>query len=222
MDPMRLLADQRCVLCEQRGALLCRPCRRSLPWLRGPLCPRCGEPDPHERVQCVVCGRLSAAVSSARSALAHDGGGGALVRAWKDAARVPVADVAAACVLGAVPRPAADVLVPVPGARARVAWRGVDGPAALADLLGRGWGLPVRHDVLARVRDRPQRGLSAAARRRNAVGSMVATGRVAGVVVLIDDVLTTGATVRAAAHHLRRAGADRVEVVTFVRVATIP
>jgi predicted amidophosphoribosyltransferase len=41
------------------------------------------------------------------------------------------------------------------------------------------------------------------------------------IVVLIDDVLTTGATVRAAAHHLRAAGADRVDVVTFARVATI-
>jgi predicted amidophosphoribosyltransferase len=80
----------------------------------------------------------------------------------------------------------------------------------------------VRDDVLVRIRDRPQRGLTAAQRRRNAAGSIVPRARLVGRAVLVDDVLTTGATVRAAAHCLRRAGADRVDVVTFARVATIP
>ncbi len=144
------------------------------------------------------------------------------MRAWKDAARAPVAELAARCVLAATPRPVADLVVPVPPARARAAWRGVDGPAALADLLGRAWAVPVRHDVLERVRDRPQRGLTAVERRRNAAGSIAARAEVRGRVLLIDDVLTTGATVRAAAHRLRSVGADRVDVVTFARVATIP
>ena len=75
--------------------------------------------------------------------------------------------------------------------------------------------------VLERIRDRPQRGLTAAQRRRNVAGSIIHRRAIDGRVVLVDDVLTTGATVRAAAHHLRRAGADRIEVVTFARVATI-
>jgi predicted amidophosphoribosyltransferase len=221
MDPLRVLADHRCVVCDARGAVLCARCRPQLPWLAGPLCARCGEPDPYARLRCALCMRLGSGVASARSAIAHDAVGGSIVRAWKDAARTSVAPLAAACIVAAVPRRAADVIVPVPAARARAAWRGVDGPAALAVLLGRAWGLPVRGDVLLRVRDRPQRGLTAAQRRRNAAGSMVARGSITGRVLLIDDVLTTGATVRAAALSLRRAGAEQVDVVTFARVATI-
>lgn len=221
MDPLRLLADQRCVACGARGSLVCRPCRAALPWLTGPLCPRCGEPGAHLRFRCGLCGRLGPAVATARSALALDGAGSALVRAWKDGARTPVASVAAACVHGVVPRPAADAVVAVPAAAARAAWRGVDGPADLAALLARGWDLPLRHDALRRVDARAQRGLDARSRRRNAAEAFQPGAPIAGRVVLVDDVLTTGATAWAAARALRRAGAARVDVVTLARVATI-
>lgn len=221
MDPLRLLADQRCAVCGATGALLCRGCRVALPWLGGTLCPRCGEPDPHARLRCARCAQLGRAVATARSALALDAGGAALVRAWKDAARAPLADVAAACVAAAVPRPQADAVVPVPAAVARAAWRGVDGPGDLAVRLARLWRLPLRCDLLRRVDERPQRGLDATARRRNAAAAFRAVAATTGRVVLIDDVLTTGATARAAARALRGAGATRVDVVTLARVATI-
>lgn len=160
-------------------------------------------------------------MATARSALALVDGGAALLRAWKDAARVPVADLAAACVAAAIPRPRADAIAPVPAAVARAAWRGVDGPGDLAARLARIWGLPLRHDLLRRIDERPQRGLDAEARRRNAADAFRGTGAAAGRIVLIDDVLTTGATARAAAQTLRRAGATRVDVVTLARVATI-
>lgn len=222
MDPLRLVADQRCVVCATRGAVLCAACRARLPWLRGPLCPRCGEPDPHARVRCPVCERLGGGIRTARSAIAHDGDGGRVVRAWKDGARAPVAVLAARCLIGAVPPPLVDLVVPVPPARDRVAWRGVDGPALLAELLGRAWSIPVEQAALERVGERPQRGLTAAQRRRNAATSFAVRADVRGRVLLVDDVLTTGATVRAAALRLRQAGATHVDVVTFARVATIP
>ena len=65
---------------------------------------------------------------------------------------------------------------------------------------------------------RRQRGLSRADRRRNVSGAFVAKGRVPASVVLVDDVLTSGATANAAASALRKAGARRVEIVTFARV----
>ncbi len=220
MDPLRLLADQRCVACDDPGTLLCPACRSGLPWLRGPLCPRCGEPGPPDRLRCPVCERLGRAVRSARTAIALDGTGAAIVRAWKDGARHPVAGLAAALVAAAVPPPAVDVIVAVPPARDRAAWRGVDGPQALAGVLATRWRLPLLRGALERVDDRPQRGLSRSARQRRARGLYRAVAPVAGRVLLVDDVLTTGATAAACTRRLRRAGARSVDVVTLARVVT--
>ena len=110
--------------------------------------------------------------------------------------------------------------MPIPGAPSRVAWRGVDGPSDLARVLGRRWRLPVRTDVLERVHERPQRGLSAGQRQHNAAGAFVAGRTVEGRIVLVDDVMTTGATLRAGVRQLRQAGAEQVDVVTFARVVT--
>jgi len=203
-----------------RGAIVCRLCRGSLPWLAGPLCPRCGEPEREAVIRCPVCRRLGTAVGTVRSAIALSDVGNKLMRSWKDGARAPVAELAAACVVAAVPRPTGDLIVPIPGARSRVAWRGIDGPCDLARMLACRWHLPVRTDLLERVHERPQRGLTAAQRQHNAAGAFAARGVVEGRVVLVDDVMTTGATLRAGVRQLRQAGAERVDVVTFARVVT--
>lgn len=152
----------------------------------------------------------------ARSALVHADGAARLVRAWKDEPRPGLAIVAAHALVASVPRPGG-VLVPVPMVRDRAAWRGVDAPRDLARRLAVLWQLPV-HDALERVGSRPQRGRSASARRRNATRSFRATRTVPARVVLVDDVMTTGATLRACAARLREAGAEQVEAVTVTRV----
>jgi predicted amidophosphoribosyltransferase len=83
-------------------------------------------------------------------------------------------------------------------------------------------GLPVTEALARRVETAAQAGLSAAERRRNVAGafSAVRPAPVAGrVVVLVDDVLTTGATARACARALRDAGARAVHVLTLARAA---
>lgn len=128
------------------------------------------------------------------------------------------ADVAAGLVLAVVePPPAVAIVVPVPALEARSAWRGGDGAASLAGALAEAWQLelagPLRRDGI-----RPQRGLDREARRRNARAQFRAVCAVEGHVVLVDDVYTTGATADVCARLLRRAGAARVDVVTFARV----
>ena len=98
------------------------------------------------------------------------------------------------------------------------AWRRGDVPSrSLAVALGGRWRLPAR-DVLERVRSLPrQRGLSLDARRHNVRGSVAARLELPPTVCVVDDVYTSGATVDACATACRRAGARRVEVVTFAR-----
>jgi predicted amidophosphoribosyltransferase len=216
MPLLDLIADQRCVGCERVGRLLCPACRHSLPWLGGDVCGRCGEPGPARPLRCARCRALGRRIAFARSALRHDAAGAHLVRAWKDAGRAAVAGLAAQCLVAAGPRPSG-LLVPVPVVPARAAWRGVDGPAALARILADRWGLP-RADLLERRTSTPQRGLGATARRRNAAAGFAVVGQPPETVILVDDVLTTGATLRACAARLHEAGARRIGAVTFTRV----
>jgi ComF family protein len=115
------------------------------------------------------------------------------------------------------------VLVPVPLHPRRRRERGFNQAELLAREVGRRARLPVAPSALVRRKDTvAQAGLSAAARRRNVRGAFAVRRRaaVAGkVVVLVDDVLTTGATASACASLLRDAGASEVRLLAVARVA---
>lgn len=141
----------------------------------------------------------------------------AVVAAWKERGLRGLADLAADVVFDLVAEPAVDALAFVPADGDRSVKRGHHPAERLARELGRRWGLPVV-DGLGRTRDRRrQRGLTLQARRANVRGVFVARGRVPPRLALLDDVYTTGSTVSAAASALRKAGARRVDVVTFAR-----
>ncbi len=114
-------------------------------------------------------------------------------------------------------------LVPVPLARARARERGFNQSALLAAALGGSWGLPLWDTVLERTRvTRTQTRLTPDARRTNVAGAFRAvdaeTGTLAGShPVLVDDVVTTGATLVACAAALHAAGARIISVITFGR-----
>ena len=110
-------------------------------------------------------------------------------------------------------------LVPVPLHRGRLLRRGYDQAALLTRALSRTTGLPLRPTLLRRVRaTRRQVGLTEAERTENLHGAFATCGPIPpGPVVLVDDVLTTGATARAASAALREAGARWVYVLTLAR-----
>jgi len=116
----------------------------------------------------------------------------------------------------------AQALVPVPLHPRRQRTRGFNQSELLADALGRGAGIVVAASALVRREDtRSQTGLTAAARRANVKGAFAVRRRaqIAGrTVVLVDDVLTTGATASACAQALRAAGAREVRLLTAARV----
>ena len=119
-----------------------------------------------------------------------------------------------------VTRPERAVLIPVPLAAGRLRARGYNQAAALARALGAAWRLPVGEHVLERTRETvSQTALDPDARRRNVKGAFRAT-RTPGpaeIAVLIDDVLTTGATLLAAGTALAERGWSPAGAVTFAR-----
>jgi ComF family protein len=135
----------------------------------------------------------------------------------------PLGDLLAGLGLSALPGAAPDFLVPVPLHRRRERERGYNQALLVARRLERAWGVPVAADVLVRLTaTAPQTHLDAPARRRNVrkAFSVRRPEAIAGRhVVLVDDVLTTGATAGECARVLTRAGASAVGVLTIARTA---
>jgi predicted amidophosphoribosyltransferase len=212
-----VVLPRRCAVCALPGRDLCGACRSTLTPITPPVCERCGAPGPWPVRRCAECSGRRLAFAEARAAIVYDAGARSFVRAWKEHGRRSLAATAAGLVVESVRRPEDGCLVPVPGDPVR-AWERGDTPArSLAVELGRLWALPVC-DVLRRSRALPrQRGLSLDERRRNARGSVVATGEVCRTACIVDDVYTSGATADACASAAKRAGARCVSVVTLAR-----
>jgi ComF family protein len=211
-----VLLPRRCLVCGQVAEELCERCLAALPRLPPPFCARCGAPTGWPVRRCGECAGRRLAFASAHAAVAYDPVVRALVAGWKEHGRRNVAALAADIVTATVHLPVADALVPVPADAERRARRGHSPAARLAAQLGARWELPVR-DVLVRRPGQRQRGLALAERRRNVRAAFRAVASAPARVVLVDDVYTSGSTAAAAASALRRAGATRVEVVTFAR-----
>jgi ComF family protein len=113
----------------------------------------------------------------------------------------------------------ATCVVPMPLGASRLRQRGYNQSVALARVLGRSWQLPVVHVLLRQHNTAAQSGLPAAARRSNVDGVFYAPQGLADAAVLVDDVVTSGATVRSAAQALRDAGVPQVFVLAVARAA---
>jgi len=123
---------------------------------------------------------------------------------------------------GLSPAERPEVIVPVPLHRRRLAARGFNQAAEIAQPVSRRLGLPLCPDACVRVRHTiEQSSLTGRARRRNLVGAFKAGGELAGLrVAIVDDVLTTGSTVQAMAAAVLEAGAGDVQVWTVARTCT--
>jgi len=175
---------------------------------------------------CGQCRRRAPGFDYARAAARYDGVVREAVHAFKFGGRralaVPLGDLLVEAAPGGLPAGIPDLLVPVPLHPRRERERGFNQAALLARRLGRLWGCPVREDVLARAVPTPsQTEFDAVARRAN-VRSAFRLRRPAPIagrhVVLVDDVLTTGATLSECARSLREAGAALVGALTVARV----
>jgi predicted amidophosphoribosyltransferase len=212
-----MLLPERCAVCACPGSRLCGICRGALIRLGPPVCERCGAPGPWPVLRCAECSGRRLAFARARAAIVYEERARTFVREWKERGRRRLSVDAASLVAEVVASPETDVLTFVPGDPERALRRGDVAPKGLAIALGKLWGMPVA-ELLRRGRSLPrQRGLTLAERRGNVRGAFGAVASASGLVSLVDDVYTSGATADACAAALKRAGARRVEVVTLAR-----
>lgn len=217
------LLPPRCLLCREPGAEgreLCSACARALPWL-GHACRFCALPL-HEAGTCGGCLQTTPPLDATHAAFVYGFPLDRMLPRFKfheDLAAGRLLSQLMADAFASLPRP--DALVPVPLHRARLRSRGYDQALELAKPLARALRIPLLANALVRTRQtQPQSELDADARARNlrnafAVGSRIVLPEH---VVLIDDVMTTGATLHAAARALRRAGVARVDAWVCARV----
>jgi ComF family protein len=211
------------------GVGLCAPCWSKLSFIEPPYCARLGIPftyDPGPGLLSMEAIAAPPAYDRARAAVRYDDIARALVLGFKYGDRLDLAPMMGRWMAraGRELTANADVLAPVPLHWRRLWARRFNQSAALAGAISEICGAPVLHDALKRVRATPQQvGLSKPERADNVQGAFrVPADRKAEIagrrLVLIDDVLTSGATVDTCARALLRAGAAHVDVLVFARV----
>jgi len=229
---LAVLLAPSCAACEQpldapsRGPI-CIACWNAIVPITPPVCDACGDPLPSWRTisvacnRCPRCRRRARHVARGRAIGAYDGALRAIVHALKYGGRRSVAKPLAALLAqhGAELLRDASVVVPVPLHRSRRRARGFNQAAEIARHLP----VPSAH-MLRRVRATPSQTDLPAAQRHANVRDAFALRRGArvqdSVVVLVDDVSTTGATLDACARVLRAAGAREVHALTLARVVS--
>ena len=214
-----------CYLCRGRAdALLCPPCDADLPRLAcGPdaeLCPRCALASPGG----ALCGRCLAnppAYDATQAALGYEFPADVLIQALKFRGELALAPLLAGLLLRRVAHEGVDRIVPVPLSPARLRERGYNQSLEIARGVAAATGLKLAPDLCERSRDTPaQMDLPLKARAQNVRGAFHCPGLAGGTVAVVDDVMTTGATLDEIAATLKKAGAARV--VNWVVARTPP
>ncbi|HEX6119978.1 MAG TPA: ComF family protein [Dongiaceae bacterium] len=225
----------RCLKCGEIVAdpgSLCGQCWPALRFLGPPCCACCGLPFEFEMGQdalCAACFADRPLFDRARAALAYDDGSRDLILRFKHADRTDGAATFAGWMAraGADLVAAADIIAPVPLHRWRLVRRRYNQAAMLGNAIGHVHAKRVIPDLLVRKRATASQGhLGRSQRQRNVAGAFALhPGRTqimpGARILLVDDVLTTGATAEACVRILRKAGAAAVDLLVLARVVRV-
>ena len=213
-----------CLLCGDKGTQgrdLCESCARSLPY-NHPACPRCALPLPFETDSlCGECQRRPPAYGRSFALFHYEEPARHLLTALKFHARYPCARLLGEMLADALEtqEDKPELIIPVPLHRSRYRERGYNQTLEIARTLSRRLQIPVDFASCIRaLATQPQTDLKGKDRRRNVRKAFALTRPMAAShVAILDDVVTTGATVNELAKLLRQAGVGRIEVWACAR-----
>lgn len=222
-----------CLRCQGRVSdphSICSECWKGIRFLGAPCCVQCGFPFPHElgaNVKCGPCLARPPLFRWLRSAIAYDDASRDLILGFKHADRSEALPLFSRWLVMAVKQHPGviDMLIPVPLHWRRLAARRYNQAGLLAHGLGAAAGIPMQVGILSRKKSTASQGemVSARARLKNVANVFAVADGAKPIlrgksVALVDDVLTTGATVTACSKALLRAGAADVSIITLARV----
>jgi len=200
----------------------CPECWQKIEFLGSGGCVTCGLPlQSTEADTCAACLANPPRLSRTRAAVAYDDISRSIAIRLKYGRKVALARTMARYMTPLLDSSSEDaLLLPVPLHRRRLWWRGFNQAAMVAKEISRRSKIPYSLNGLKRVKATPPlKGLGMLQRRRTVSGAFRAQAEVRGrTIILVDDVLTTGSTAEACARALKRAGAARVELISWARV----
>jgi ComF family protein len=212
-----------CGGCGKHGERWCADCQEAVTTIRPPLCPKCGQPQDSGEL-CHACTFSPPRFTALRSWAIFGGPVRKALHELKYKRNVALGEIFGRQLIHCLSRFSwkVDVVVPVPLGIARLAERGYNQASLLARPVALGMGIPFCPHGLSRVREtRSQVDLNAAERKGNVAGAFQArAGLVKGrMILLVDDVATTGATLDACASALLEVGAISVYALTLARTS---
>ena len=215
------LLPQQCVLCTALAPanLVCEACLAHLPWLSGQRCPQCALPTAGSDI-CGTCLSDPPRFDRVSAAFAYAWPLAPLIHHYKYAGNLALATLLAQALCARL-SDRADIIVPMPLSAQRLRSRGFNQALELARVASRLTGVPLAASACRRVRDcAPQASLPWRERAPNIRGAFVCDADLTGrSVAVVDDVMTTGATLNELARNLRQAGA--VEVYGWMVARTL-
>ena len=218
---VRSALPQACALCAARSgdAMLCAGCASAMPRIASP-CARCALPSPGAAV-CGACLAHPPAFAATTAAWRYAFPADRLLHAFKYAGRLALAEPLAVALVDAVHAagaPLPDRVIALPLSRERQRARGFNHAHEIARRVSSRLRIPLARELRRTREAPPQAGLALRERIRNVRGAFEATASLAGLsIAIVDDVMTTGATLAAAALAARDAGATRVDAWVVAR-----